>query len=1776
MIDIDKMIKKRNSGRLKLVFISLLCVYIFMLMIYILIIPAQSMVNTAECGMTEHIHTDECYSNCNESGVKFLNCDFCNSNENVIHKHDDFCYDDENNLICSLMESSHEHTSSCYDADSSVICGTVVHQHNEECFSISDENEYTLLVCNTAEHEHTEECYGTVVTDTTDVITEEINYDSSEQLSEDFSEDFQENISLFSENDSDISVDNNEESVIDTSKALDLNASEKLTSISMNYQNTDGIWLNIDNNTQATLPDGFPVDSAYRFRYEYENIDIDDLKNLYNYQLIIKNCIPHWIDAEKDGTFMYNSAPFGEIKIIDGDDGRNYKSVLVIFDKEAVDGLPENTVSLSGKFYILGNIAWENLDTGNKGTMNHPKLNLELQFEQVNLPQKYGRIDIIKQDPVVVDGYLKYTLVVTSLSAVDIPDVHVDDCFTGDTKSFIEEYITDSASEYAPLEITESSDGNETENKSPNILADNNNKSMTWTLGNLKAGETRTLIYYVRTDEYYMGSSSRGELVNNAEVYSDETLKDKDDGVFIPKISVSLTKKELKFDVDSYGSGYITYTINISGDKNNSYDIVNLRLRDYFNLQDKNSKNINNEFKSAVNFINDNEHPLTATSSTRGKVEITPVHDNNLNNAAFDFTIDKLSANEKITVQYSVKTDYLYRYINEYAQLLNTAQLYSEENVNRGPASNYCFASSTTRHYFDNNQWIRKLDGGEVTEDKKVEIPEGSILYKYDGNVIKKEDATQAEFEVKKDSKKYEVILNEKGLWDLSSTQLTDNFTDKEHIAYTGYVKVEQYDLSNDSGNETDVLSKINNATPIKTVWLDIDGKGSFSFTPEQLGLAVKNDEGMIDYSKCYSYRLTYYATPKNMGGMGKVIIANEFSASGEIGIGGYPIYLAHIKFSLSSSIQGTIHYEAYKDMWYYYKEANNNNRHIYWVVKLNGTIPKGLTLQDTPTMHTAGSGTIVNINVEDVDLYRCSSDVDIFKYETYNDFLNNENLLKLKRNDKVINLGSTTDKGTPPDYSKIDFSSLYTDNSDYDYIWGNYQYLDGESHKGHIGEIAFQRDISLKEDEVIYAVIKTDARFPVNTDSKVSETAKVYENKLQLKEKDAVEWLKADKSEAMYVQKNAGAAMKEGMCAYLRDGDKWIHTSTSANGNGNEKDRYKNYWLTDKLDEKGVFAEWLININWDGTIDGMADVCDYLPEGFEPVYVHQYSDYVGTKAKTPFILDIPEFENSKEWKKVKYINDNDKHIYYNSETNEMRFKIDNLVKLDNYKVKDARLGFIVICKVTDPELLLTDGKTTVENTLTVTSNDGTVSTDKSTIDIDTHASIAKTFIDGNNSNTITNDVTGNITKNTTELGFKIVVNPLEYDLSTDSTGTLPPLIDELGENLLFDSTKGVSALYEDGSAVMGYTVQYENNRLIINNLPADKKIIITYYARVNVPDLKKGVNITNKAYWQGYNESSKVTPQINVTYNYNSGGEVEFDEYPIIEIIKADSNNIRRTLPNAKFKIYSVTKNDIGTLKIPIKETNTNNDKIFETTGSEGKFKITASESKELGIEYNKLYCIEEVTAPDGYELDSREYYFAVVNDKTQFDNCGINIKNIDVCYNSGTYSRTILNSRSKISVSKKFKDVEGNDVAYYAGEYRFGIYDKKPKPTSSPLQILTIIYSENGSVSYKLDGLSVSTADFTCAEPDMVYYIYELDSRNRPVTSEDSCLIANGKAFEVSYSSNVATENFTVTNKVMTFNMPATGGMGLKNYYILAVSGILSLITAFFVLKKVKRQYV
>lgn len=78
-----------------------------------------------------------------------------------VHKHEETCYDEENNLICGYADYVvHKHNDDCYNADLKLVCPLPEiekHEHTKECY-----NEMVLLVCGQEEaagHEHTDACY---------------------------------------------------------------------------------------------------------------------------------------------------------------------------------------------------------------------------------------------------------------------------------------------------------------------------------------------------------------------------------------------------------------------------------------------------------------------------------------------------------------------------------------------------------------------------------------------------------------------------------------------------------------------------------------------------------------------------------------------------------------------------------------------------------------------------------------------------------------------------------------------------------------------------------------------------------------------------------------------------------------------------------------------------------------------------------------------------------------------------------------------------------------------------------------------------------------------------------------------------------------------------------------------------------------------------------------------------------------------------------------------------------------------------------------------------------------------------------------------------------------------------------------------------------------------------------------------------------------------------------------------------------------------------------
>ena len=137
--------------------VTTLAVVVVFVTTYMLILPAITMENKAECGITEHKHDANCYSSHYEKEKELA----CTTDSLGVHKHTDTCYDAEHKLICGYADFViHEHDASCYDKDGNLVCTIPehkLHQHTPECYQMQKQ-----LVCTQEEsvgHTHTEECY---------------------------------------------------------------------------------------------------------------------------------------------------------------------------------------------------------------------------------------------------------------------------------------------------------------------------------------------------------------------------------------------------------------------------------------------------------------------------------------------------------------------------------------------------------------------------------------------------------------------------------------------------------------------------------------------------------------------------------------------------------------------------------------------------------------------------------------------------------------------------------------------------------------------------------------------------------------------------------------------------------------------------------------------------------------------------------------------------------------------------------------------------------------------------------------------------------------------------------------------------------------------------------------------------------------------------------------------------------------------------------------------------------------------------------------------------------------------------------------------------------------------------------------------------------------------------------------------------------------------------------------------------------------------------------
>lgn len=1664
------------------------------------------------CGDTEepvHQHTDQCYEQ-----IKTLICELptepaeeaepaepeliCGEKEIILHTHEPYespedpgCYDDDGNLICGKIQVlEHQHTDACFEtveepADTEALTCTLPedekHTHTALCYGTWE------LTCDMEEHIHTEECSTAEETEATEE-TEETTEPEEEMSGMEIDPSLPVMGTAYASG-----AKTRAYSVMtldaDTTGATDpVSVKNYITGATLYYRTDENAaWTDVSGATDI------PGNADFKLVISYGNVSIDDLlaaggKMTYTLPDLLRN-------ATANGSITSGSTTVGTITVANN-------TVTLAFDTTWLEKQKtETNTVISGDFFVEAEVNLSQVGEDGTGKIFIGDTTITIDFDG-DIVAQYGNVDLTKTVSAISEetggDYLTYTLTVKA-GADGCPDVKVVDCFA--ETQYIEEYVGVTGTSTA----TNDSDGptetstdigftNGTVCLDP-AATDTTPGTLVWVIGGMAANETRTLTYRVKLKDAYTGVTTKENLQNTANVYSKTYQRDSDTVTFTPRARATMSKVASPFTPGENGGGTITYTIWVQAYADNSYVLDNVKIMDALDgsIDQLNGtlaairKNLSYDetsFRLYQGGSNGQNGSSGLTDITEGtKLTITDTDNDRKKNDRFTYYVGSLAPGESKTLTYTVNVEpgVFVAAGNKDFKINNRACIYTDDSREDDGVRLNGYMTSTT---IDRKAWSRKLAGGKQEAGSTVSMS-GSV-YDATGSSVTQITPPDSSFTVPAGSYKYQVAANEAGDWDLSSASMADSLG-SQYMQFVGYVRVDAYTISGDApGSGLDdaaAIANLSSRTPDQTVWVKVDGKTSFSFTPKQIGLKEKQ-----------AYLLTYYARPKNTDGITQVVVSNRFNLSGTVGIGDFQYVLTGIGVEASVVVEGGNSFAAEKQSWYYEKPQVTTGDFVkgalYWVIKVDGTVlPKNTAIKDV-TNAVGGSAHYI----------RDTSFVGVYKGN-----LRTNSLADYADLDSLIAKGPLTALESSNYTVEKDNSSL---------------------------TLTLKTDISLAQGDSLYLIVKTEPdQLPAN-----KRDAFTYNNKLQSRS-DGTNWLDHNTaSKTLYGSENI---FKELGRVFTYPGPGNSITDIQPLGT-------KQGISTDALNGAGTYVAWQIHVNYEGSLSGRHRVVEQIPVGMEVTYVRMW--WLGDKAarqkpRPTFVQLTPEEIAALGGSWTKHVNTlpsnnagNQTNYYY---TNGQRviWDIDNLVagggKRDEYAVEIQ-----IVCKVTDPGVLLGGVSKEFNNVVSLQNSKGT------TIGNDSNGVTIK-------KQTLSKQGTYNPETNGGRYPFKITLNELGEDLvSGKDTITL---VDELSDTLILDTTSIQVVNTNTNETVPNWTSSVVGQTLKIV-LPDNLPLTVTYETTVNAAP-GQTIFISNKAHWEGYATPSGGSVEDN-KFSYSTGGTVGADTSPSVTVKKLDQYNTSQTLSGATFTLVEGTYAD-GTFT-----PTTDGLSLTGTTGKNG----TLTFGKENGqtMKHNTVYCLTETAAPEGYVLDAAPHYFAVV--KQQDGKYPTFPNGVTVWYQSADYTYQAYNHKGEATVAKAFLDAGGKPLAKINGTYRFGIYTEA-NPIGKPLQTVTITYA-NSTVTPES-----GTAKFTNLTLGGTYYIYELDDSSQPISGNVPATV-NSSSFLVTYTNGPAVTvpadgsaaaTVTVTNQVCYPELPHTGGAGTIPY---TIGGFLLLTGAAFLL--------
>lgn len=1558
------------------------------------------------------------------------------------------------------------------------------------------------LACDKEEHTHTAECYD----ENNELICEKEEHTHTDDCNK--QEEVVKDEPETQNDDEQVSQESEEETTTTTTtetttEPFDLSSEAnkgKITDVQFTYKK-DGVVVKPGQSVDVCTQD----DLSMTYKLWFKGISATTLIECGG---IISYKLPEGFTIKKsiDKNITSGSDVIGTMNV--STDGL----VTITYNQQFLSRLQENE-TLTGSFEVDAQIDMNKIDSSTgKVTITTPKGDITLNYG-LDYKEHYGNVSVVDKSwkKEATSDYIKYTI---TLKAGDdgCQNVYVVDQFTQgkDLVNYVDINLSEtplngSENKQQPYETRNTTiQGTIYKTNAPSSdqkIPDS--ESFVWKIKKMDPNEVRQLTYYVKLiDTTEIPYKSYKNVVNNAQVYSrkDDSSqvypKGNKESTFTPTITIdtNVMKKNIvkqddnkDYKKDNEGNYLVNYQIEFNYGSNNNVSIKGFQFADYLDYVDDYDFKTDSKMLPYISFVQDSIVLHVKTAGESGYKE----YEGN------DISVKWAKGNDTYTTTYNENSTRFKVYeLNNKSITINPGDSYYVTYTLKIKPEVYAAMQSDSvtiknRYYtYSGSEELDKVGNRDLTLTE----------YKWvDKDVAK---PTTSEETINMDGKKYNNQFNEDTSAEQSFKVPAGSYKYTVKLNKTdGKFNITNVTLA-DALDNKDVMKYVGYMKITaydtqdkvgETKWINIDKQQNFSLRLSD-----------IDWTKnCYSYTFEYYATPNDLSSLTSAKVTNTFTLNGNVkrGVDGTTFTFTNVNSSSEVTLEGSYNLNVNKQAWYYENPKQNatewqNGKH-YWVIEVNGsTIRKDTQIKDEIS-DASGKDEMSSYLHKD-------SLVGVYKGDLKN--LSNKKIEDLPENLKI----------------------------DKDYYMVEYKNSKGFSGDNNYNELVLtaKKDIDLQENEKIYIVVSTE---PKELPTEYRATS-IYKNSVYVKHINDADYTKYDEaSQELY---GGNYILKELGQTFEYKNGKYTNISI-----GKDKDNPESKIVTKKLNGDGIYASWAFKVNYGGDLKDDYRVLETIPDGMELSYIR--IKWTGKYAKNITSKQITNLGD--DWKKNTITAPDDDHS--NITTTYYVNGKQALIQLGSFQGIHARDDYSVdvqvVCRVTDPDVLLGGKTKTFTNKVMLQSPDGT----KDYVSANASAEISKIkILDKTN---IHND-------KSPKIDYTITANEYGQTLLKNTTDKLT-LVDDLDENLVLDPDSIQAKNIKDRSDVNIETKYDPVKNILEIQIPDSTPVQITYSCKVKAAPNTEIPLVSNRVYWKNYAQTGGVNDEIKqFSYDLNASGTTETETHPQLKIIKYD-DTLKR-LSGAEFEIHEckLENNEIK---------HTSKNPITVTSGADGTVIIPTD---KFPMNFNTIYEVKETNPVDGYILDDTPYYIMRAKKEDSCNDYSDDVKeyikiayqnskdkHYIVAYDKDYFLVKIYNAQQGITVKKEFRNnAAETDKNPVSGTYKFGLYNNADG-TGTPLDTIEIKYrpGETGVKSEKFKNQTLNTD----------YYVFELDQNDKPIKASDGEATINSMQYKVVYKNETDStktnnakvgETVTVTNKSRTKILPSTGSMGTLIYRLLGAT--------------------